>query len=113
MEDCLFCKIIAGIIPSKKVFENETVLAFYDINPGAPVHILVVPKKHIASVAEIDSSNSDVLSAIFEAIAEIAREQGLDKGYRIVSNVGEHAGQTIEHLHFHILGGQELSLKMC
>ena len=109
---CIFCKIIAGEIPSSKVYEDETVYAFRDINPQAPTHILVVPKAHIASVGEITAENSGVVAHIFEVIAKIAREEGLESGYRVVSNCGEDAGQTVHHLHFHILGGKTLALEM-
>lgn len=112
MADCLFCKIIAGEIPSTKVYEDDLCLAFRDINPQAPTHILVIPKMHIASVAEINAENSSVISHIFEKIAEIAKAEGLKDGYRVVSNCGDHAGQTVHHLHFHILGGKELALTM-
>jgi histidine triad (HIT) family protein len=112
MTNCLFCKIIAGDIPSTKVYEDETVLAFRDIAPQAPTHILVIPKAHIASVAELTAENSAVVAHIFEVIAQIARSEGLDQGYRVVSNCGEHAGQTVHHLHFHILGGKQLALEM-
>ena len=110
--DCLFCKIIAGDIPSTKVYEDETVYAFRDINPQAPTHILVIPKTHIASVAEVSGENSNVVAHIFEVIPEIAAAEGLANGYRVVSNCGPDAGQTVFHLHFHILGGTELSLQM-
>ena len=110
--DCLFCKIVAGDIPSTKVYEDETVLAFRDIAPMAPTHILVIPKAHIGSVAEVTEENSGVVAHIFEVIAKIAREEGLGEGYRVVSNCGAHAGQTVHHLHFHILGGKQLSLEM-
>ena len=113
MTDCLFCKIIAGEIPSKKVYEDESVFAFYDINPQAPVHILVIPKEHIQSAAQITQENSAVVSHIFEVIAKIAKEQNLCNGFRVVTNCGEHAGQTVGHLHFHILGGKQLDLTMC
>ena len=112
MENCLFCKIIAGDIPSTKVYEDETVLAFRDIAPQAPTHILVIPKAHIGSVAEINGENSSVIAHIFEVIASIAKAEGLDSGYRVVSNCGDDAGQTVHHLHFHILGGKKLSLEM-
>lgn len=112
MENCLFCKIIAGEIPSTKVYEDETVFAFRDIAPQAPTHILVVPKVHIASVAEITPENSGVVSHIFEVIAKIAAEEGLTGGYRVVSNCGADAGQTVNHLHFHILGGKTLATEM-
>ena len=110
--DCLFCKIIAGEIPSTKVYEDETVLAFRDINPQAPTHILVIPKEHIPSVAGITAENSGVVAHIFEVIPAIAEKEGLTSGYRVVSNCGADAGQTVPHLHFHILGGKELSLEM-
>lgn len=112
MADCLFCKIIAGDIPSTKVYEDELVLAFRDIAPQAPTHILVIPKEHIASVSEINERNSEVVSHIFEVIAKIAKEEGLDSGYRVVSNCGDDAGQTVHHLHFHILGGKKLNVEM-
>ena len=110
--DCIFCKIIAGDIPSTKVYEDETVYAFRDINPQAPSHILVIPKAHIASVNELNGDNSGVVAHIFEVIPQIAAAEGLTGGYRVVSNCGPDAGQTVFHLHFHILGGQELSLQM-
>ena len=110
--DCLFCKIINGSIPSTKVYENEDVYAFRDINPQAPVHILVVPKAHIASVDEITAENSDMIAKIFEAIPEIAKAEGLKNGYRIVSNIGEHGCQSVKHLHVHILGGKQLNETM-
>ena len=112
MENCLFCKIIAGDIPSTKVYEDETVLAFRDIAPQAPTHILVIPKAHISSVAEISAENSAVVAHIFEVIASIAKAEGLANGYRVVSNCGDDAGQTVHHLHFHILGGKKLALEM-
>ncbi|MBQ3054655.1 MAG: histidine triad nucleotide-binding protein [Oscillospiraceae bacterium] len=112
MTDCIFCKIIAGEIPSTKVYEDERCLAFRDINPQAPTHILVIPKEHIASMAEITEKNSDIVAYLFERIAEIAKAEGLDDGFRVVSNCGDHAGQTVHHLHFHILGGQPLALTM-
>ena len=112
MSDCLFCKIIEGDIPSTKVYEDELVLAFRDIAPQAPTHILVIPKEHIASVAEINEKNSAVVSHIFEVIAKIAKDEGLSGGYRLVSNCGDDAGQTVHHLHFHILGGKKLNVEM-
>ncbi len=112
MTNCLFCKIIAGDIPSTKVYEDETVLAFRDIAPQAPTHILVIPKAHIGSVAEITGENSAVVAHIFEVIAQIAKAEGLDNGYRVVSNCGDDAGQTVHHLHFHILGGKKLAIEM-
>ena len=110
--DCIFCKIIAGDIPSTKVYEDELVYAFRDINPQAPTHILVIPKAHIAGVCDITAENSSVVAHIFEIIPQIAKAEGLTGGYRVVSNCGANAGQTVFHLHFHILGGKELSLEM-
>ena len=112
MENCLFCKIIGGVIPSTKVYEDELVLAFRDIAPQAPTHILVIPKTHIDSCNGITADNSAVVAHIFEVIPQIAKTEGLDNGYRVVSNCGADAGQTVPHLHFHILGGKELSLQM-
>ena len=109
---CLFCKIVAGEIPSTKVYEDETVLAFRDINPQAPTHILVIPKTHIPSVAAVTGENSAVVAHIFEVIPRIAENEGLTGGYRVVSNCGADAGQTVPHLHFHILGGKTLSIDM-
>ncbi len=112
MNDCLFCKIVAGEIPSTKVYEDDSVLAFRDIAPQAPTHILVIPKCHIASVAELNSENSAVVAHIFEVIAKVAQAEGLENGYRVVSNCGADAGQTVHHLHFHILGGKTLNIQM-
>ncbi len=112
MSDCLFCKIVAGDIPSTKVYEDDTVLAFRDIAPMAPTHILVIPKCHIPSVAGVTAENSAVVAHIFEVIPQIAEKEGLFNGYRVVSNCGPDAGQTVPHLHFHILGGRELTLTM-
>lgn len=111
--DCIFCKIINGDIPSKKIYEDDRILAFYDINPQAPIHFLVIPKKHISSADEIDSSNSPEISYIFEKIPKIARDAGLKNGYRIISNCGDDAAQTVKHIHFHILGGRKLPETMC
>lgn len=105
--DCIFCKIAAGEIPSTKVYEDDRVVAFNDLDPQAPVHILVIPKEHIASAAEINESNSSVVAHIFEVAAKIAAEKGLDNGYRIVNNCGESAGQSVKHLHFHLMGGRD------
>jgi histidine triad (HIT) family protein len=107
-ENCLFCKIIAGEIPSTKVFENEDVLAFRDINPQAPVHIVVVPKEHVACADEIDASNSALVAKCFEAIAAIAKQEGLSSGYRVINNCGADGGQSVMHLHFHLVGGRKL-----
>ena len=110
--DCLFCKIIKGDIPSTKVYEDALVYAFRDINPQAPTHILVIPKNHIDSVNGITEENSPVVAHIFEVIPKIAAAEGLTGGYRVVSNCGADAGQTVFHLHFHILGGKQLALEM-
>lgn len=111
--DCLFCKIAAGEIPSQKVYEDDTVYAFNDISPQAPVHVLVIPKIHAASGAdEINSANSGVISKVFEAISKIAAQLNLSDGYRVVTNVGENGCQSVRHLHFHILGGKKLTDKM-
>ena len=106
--DCLFCKIINGEIPSSKVYENEYVYAFKDINPQAPVHVLVVPKKHICCADKITSENSIEVARVFEAIPKIAAEMGLTNGYRVINNCGEDGCQTVKHIHFHILGGKKL-----
>lgn len=110
--DCLFCSIVKGEIPSTKVFENESVLAFRDINPNAPVHVLVVPKKHIDSLDCADNGNIDIISECIRAIPTVAAKCGLTNGYRVISNVGCDAGQTVKHLHFHILGGEKLPIKL-
>ena len=112
MEDCLFCKIIAGEIPSTKVYEDEYVFAFRDINPQTPVHILVVPKKHICCANAVNEDNSLYVAKCFEAIAKVAKDEGLDNGYRVINNCGEDGGQTVMHLHFHLLGGVRFSDKM-
>lgn len=108
MSDCLFCKIIEGVIPSSKVFEDEYVYAFRDIAPMAPVHVLVVPKMHIASADGVNAENSACVARIFEAIPKIAAAEGLTNGYRVITNCGEDGCQTVKHLHFHILGGKKL-----
>jgi len=110
--DCLFCKIVAGEIPSTKVYEDDLIFAFRDIAPQAPTHILVIPKAHMASVNAVTPENSAVVAHIFEVIPQIAAAEGLENGYRVVSNCGADAGQTVHHLHFHILGGKQLSLEM-
>ncbi len=107
MENCLFCKIAAGIIPSSKVYEDERVLAFNDIDPQAPTHFLVIPKEHITGAGVITEENSAIVAYIFEVIAKIAKEQGIES-YRVVTNYGADAGQTVPHLHFHVLAGREL-----
>ena len=108
MENCLFCRIVAGEIPSTKVYEDETVLAFRDINPLAPVHVLVIPKTHIQDTNGITAENSALVAHIFEVIPQIAKAEGLENGYRVVSNCGPDSGQMVPHLHFHILGGKAL-----
>ena len=110
--DCLFCKIANGEIPSTKVYEDDKIYAFRDINPQAPTHILVIPREHIPSVDGVNSENSAVIAHIFECIPEIAKKEGLDKGYRVVSNCGDDACQSVKHLHFHILGGRQLADSM-
>lgn len=112
MSDCIFCKIINGEIPSSKVYENEHVFAFKDINPCAPVHILIVPKVHIGSADSVDEGNSEAVRQVFLAIPAIAAAAGLANGYRVVTNVGEDGGQTVRHLHFHLLGGRKFSEKI-
>ena len=112
MTNCLFCKIVAGDIPSTKVYEDDKILAFRDIAPQAPTHILVVPKMHIADCNGVNADNSAVVAHIFTVIPQIAKAEGLENGYRVVSNCGEDAGQTVQHLHFHILGGKKLALEM-
>ena len=112
MADCLFCKIIAGEIPSTKVYEDDSVFAFRDIAPQAPIHILVIPKAHISGCNGVTPENSNLVAHIFEVIPRIAAAEGLTGGYRVVSNCGDEAGQTVHHLHFHILGGQKLALEM-
>lgn len=106
---CLFCKIAAGEIPSKKLYEDEQVLAFYDINPEAPIHFLVIPKQHISSAAEITPENSAIVAHIYEVIAKIAQELKLENGFRIVNNTGADGGQTVGHIHFHVLAGRSLA----
>lgn len=106
--DCLFCKIVAGSIPAKKVKEDDLMLAFHDIQPVAPTHILVIPKKHLASMAEAQSKDHALLGHLILKAAEIAREQGLSKGYRLVVSTGPEGGQTVDHLHLHILGGRQM-----
>jgi histidine triad (HIT) family protein len=105
--DCIFCKIVSGEIPASKVYEDDKVLAFKDLEPQAPVHVLIIPKQHIASMAEINERNSAVVAHIFEVAAIIAKENGLENGFRVVSNCGESAGQSVMHLHFHLMGGRD------
>ena len=112
MENCLFCKIAAGVIPSTKVYEDELVLAFRDIAPQAPTHILVIPKAHISGMSEVNAENAALTGHCLAVAAQVAKAEGLESGYRIVSNCGDDAGQTVHQLHFHILGGKKLSLEM-
>ena len=107
--DCLFCKIIKGEIPSTKIYEDESVYAFADIDPQAPFHAIVVPKEHISSAAEITEKNSDFIAKIFEAVAKIAKQENLEKGFRVVNNCGEDGGQTVGHIHFHLLARRNLA----
>lgn len=111
-KDCLFCKIVKGDIPSTKVYEDELCFAFRDIAPQAKTHILVVPKEHIPSAAAITEENADIAAHILTVLPKIAEAEGLTGGWRIVSNIGADAGQTVRHLHFHILGGERLADKM-
>ena len=106
--DCLFCSIIKGEIPSKKVYEDDKCYAFLDIAPQAPVHCLIIPKEHISSADAVTADNADYIATIFTAIPKIAAELGLENGYRIITNIGEDGAQTVKHLHFHILGGKKL-----
>ncbi len=110
--DCIFCMIANGAIPSTKVYEDDTILAFRDINPQTPVHVLVIPKEHIASCDEVTPANSAIVAHIFETIPKIAAAEGLKNGYRIISNVGDDACQSVHHMHFHILGGTKMADKM-
>lgn len=109
---CIFCKIVSGEIPSNKVYEDDKILAFRDINPQAPTHILVIPKEHISSLNDVTEDNVSVVAHIFTTIPKIAAEEGLTNGYRLISNCGPDACQSVQHLHFHILGGAQLSEKM-
>ncbi|MFY9746626.1 MAG: histidine triad nucleotide-binding protein [Acidobacteriaceae bacterium] len=106
--DCIFCKIVAGSIPSKKVREDESLVAFHDIDPKAPTHILVIPKKHVASLADAKKADEALLGRLLIAAAEIAREHGLAKGFRVVISTGAEGGQTVDHLHLHVLGGRQM-----
>ena len=113
MDNCLFCKIVKGEIPSEKIFENEDVLCFKDINPVAPIHILVIPKKHIASLLEVDKEDGRLIAKIYETINKIARDLEFEKdGFRVITNCGKDAGQEVMHLHFHVLAGKKLGTKI-
>jgi histidine triad (HIT) family protein len=108
MSDCLFCKIVDGGIPSRKLYEDETALAFYDVTPQAPVHALVIPKKHIGNLNVLAEEDSPLIGHMFQIIRKLAQELDLKDGYRVTLNCGEYGGQTVEHLHFHLLGGREM-----
>ena len=108
MADCIFCKIIAGEIPSAKAYEDELCLAFKDLDPKAPVHLLVIPKTHIQSVDAVTPENSGLVAHIFETIPKIMKDQGITSGYRVITNIGPDAGLTVPHLHFHVLAGKEM-----
>ena len=107
--DCLFCKIVSGDIPSKKIYEDDLIYVFEDIAPTAPIHYLLIPKVHIVSAASINENNSKVIAHIFEIIAQLAEEKGMEEGFRVVNNCGESGGQTVMHLHFHLLSGRQLN----
>ncbi len=109
---CIFCKIVSGEIPSKKVYEDDNVLVFHDINPNAPVHVLVVPKKHIESIDALDERNIEQVNKVLLVIPKVAAQLGLVNGYRVITNCGSDGGQTVPHLHFHIIGGKKLSVKL-
>lgn len=113
MKDCIFCKIACGEIPSNKVYEDDQVIAFHDLSPAAKVHVLVIPKMHITNVMEINEENSGIIAHIFEVIARLAKELKLERGFRVVSNCNEFGGQSVFHLHFHLIGGEQLDAKMC
>lgn len=106
--DCLFCKIIQGEVPSDKVYEDDFIYAFNDINPAAPVHVLIIPKEHIASMDDVGEEHKDVIGHLFSVLPQIAKELELEDGYRVVNNCGEHGQQSVQHLHFHLLGGRQL-----
>ncbi len=113
MEDCLFCKIIKGEVPSNKVYEDEEILAFHDIKPSAPIHILVIPKKHITSLAHMEKEDEAIIGKIYSVINKIAEDEGFKQdGYRVVVNCGKNGGQTVMHLHFHILAGKQFGEKI-
>lgn len=109
MSDCIFCKILDGDIPSNRVYEDEYCIAFHDVQPAAPVHLLVIPRKHISSLDALTPQDQELMGHIMTRIPEIARNQGLEQGYRTVVNTGEHGGQTVFHIHFHILGGRQMT----
>ena len=112
MSDCIFCKIAAGEIPSNKVYEDDKSIAIHDLTPMAPVHLLFIPKEHYCCANAINESNCDIVGHIFSKIPAVAKELGLENGYRIVNNCGEDGGQTVMHIHFHLLGGKKLNVNM-
>ena len=113
MEDCIFCKIVNGEIPSNKVYEDEDILAFHDINPAAPIHILVIPKKHITKLTDLKEEDEALIGRIFTTINKIAKQEGFEEqGFRVIANCGKDGGQEVMHIHFHILGGKELGPKI-
>jgi histidine triad (HIT) family protein len=113
MSDCIFCKIAKGEIPSTKRYEDDEVIAFNDLYPQTPFHVLVVPKTHITSAADITSENSGLVAKCFEVIGKLAKDEKLDNGFRVINNCGDDGGQTVPHLHFHVLGGKKLGEKLC
>ena len=114
MNDCIFCKIINNEIPSSIVYEDDEIIAFKDVNPVAPVHILVIPKKHIESLLELEQEDERVIGKIYTVINKIAKQEKIDeKGFRVIVNCGEDGGQEVKHLHFHLLGGKKLGIKIC
>ena len=114
MEECIFCKIINRELPSTIVYEDDDVIAFKDIEPVTPVHVLVIPKKHISSLVDLNEEDEKVIGKIYTVINKIAKEQGiLDKGYRVIVNCGEDGGQVVKHVHFHLLGGKKMGVKIC
>lgn len=110
--DCVFCKIAVGELPSNTIYEDELVKVFYDLNPCAPVHFLVIPKKHIASLNDVNAENSAVIAHIYEVIPKLAAQLKLEKGYRVISNCGKDAGQTVFHIHFHVIAGIDMGEKL-
>lgn len=108
MKDCIFCKIVDGSIPSDKLYEDDKLLVFKDLSPQAPVHLLIIPKSHIESADYIDSENAHLIGEIFQLISHLSKELNLEKGYRIVNNCGQEGGQTVSHIHFHLLAGRQL-----
>lgn len=112
MSDCIFCKIAAGEIPSNKVYEDDRIIAIHDINPMAPVHVLLIPKEHISSANAVTEENCDIIGHLFSKIPAVAKELGLENGYRVITNCGEDGCQSVMHIHFHLLGGKKLTVNM-